>query len=45
MILQMEKYALLAGTAALFAVLGTIMYLTRGIDWSRNGQTETAGKA
>lgn len=44
MILQMEKYALLAGTASLFAVLGTIMYLTRGIDWSRAGQpTPTAG--
>jgi inner membrane protein len=45
MILQMEKYALLAGTAALFAVLGTIMYLTRGIDWSRSGQPEAAPKA
>lgn len=45
MILQMEKYALLAGTVALFAVLSTIMYLTRRIDWSRTGQTETASKA
>jgi inner membrane protein involved in colicin E2 resistance len=45
MILQMEKYALLAGTAALFVVLGTIMYLTRGIDWSRSGQPEAAPKA
>ncbi len=35
MILQMEKYALLAGTAALFVVLGTIMYLTRRIDWGQ----------
>lgn len=44
-ILQMEKYALLAGTAALFAVLGTIMYLTRGIDWGRAAVPEPPAKA
>lgn len=30
-VLQMEDFALLAGTAGLFAVLGAVMYATRGI--------------
>ncbi len=33
-ILQMQDYALLAGTAALFAVLGLVMFTTRKINWS-----------
>jgi inner membrane protein len=32
-ILQLEDYALLAGTAALFALLGVAMWVTRKIDW------------
>lgn len=32
-ILQMQDYALLVGTAGLFAALGLIMYVTRNIDW------------
>jgi inner membrane protein len=32
-ILQLEDYALLAGTAALFALLGVAMWATRKIDW------------
>lgn len=39
-ILQMEQYALLAGTAALFVVLGAVMFFTRKIDWS----SEEAGR-
>jgi len=34
LVLRMENYALLAGTATLFAALGAIMYLTRNVDWS-----------
>jgi len=33
-VLRMENYALLAGTATLFAALGAIMYLTRNVEWS-----------
>ena len=33
-VLQMQDYALLAGTAALFAVLALVMYATRKIDWN-----------
>jgi inner membrane protein len=32
-VLRMENYALLAGTAALFAALGAVMFLTRNLDW------------
>lgn len=32
-VLRMQDYSLLAGTAALFAVLAVVMYLTRKIDW------------
>jgi inner membrane protein involved in colicin E2 resistance len=32
-ILRMENFALLAGTAALFAVLAALMYFTRNVDW------------
>jgi len=33
-VLRMENYALLAGTAALFTALGAVMFLTRNVDWS-----------
>lgn len=32
-VLRMEDYALLAGTAALFTALGAVMYFTRNVDW------------
>lgn len=32
-ILRMEDYALLAGTAALFVALGAVMFFTRHVDW------------
>ncbi len=32
-VLRMEDYALLAGTAALFVALGAVMYFTRKVDW------------
>jgi inner membrane protein len=31
--LRMEDYALLAGTASLFAVLAAVMFFTRNVDW------------
>jgi inner membrane protein len=33
-LLQLEDYALLLGSAGLFLILGLVMYLTRRIDWS-----------
>ncbi len=33
MVLQLEYYALLAGTGALFAALAAVMFFTRHIDW------------
>ncbi len=32
-ILRMEDYALLAGTAVLFLALGAVMFVTRNVDW------------
>lgn len=32
-VLRMENFALLAGTAALFVALAAVMYFTRNIDW------------
>jgi inner membrane protein len=32
-VLRMEDYALLAGTASLFAVLAGVMFFTRNVDW------------
>jgi inner membrane protein len=40
-VLQSQDYALLAGTAALFGVLGAVMFFTRKVDWFGQG----AGKA
>ncbi|MCC6681515.1 MAG: cell envelope integrity protein CreD [Phycisphaeraceae bacterium] len=33
-VLRLQDYSLLVGTVGLFAVLGTVMYLTRNLDWS-----------
>lgn len=38
-VLRMEKFSLLAGTAALFAALAAVMYLTRNIDWTARDAT------
>jgi len=32
-VLRMENYALLAGTATLFVAIGALMYFTRNVDW------------
>lgn len=37
-LLQAEDYALVLGSLGLFAVLGIVMYLTRGIDWYAVGR-------
>lgn len=41
-VLQSQDYALLAGTAALFAVLAAVMFFTRNVDWfaQETGKTE-----
>ena len=36
-LLQAEDQALLLGSVGLFAILGTLMYLTRRIDWGKGG--------
>jgi inner membrane protein len=41
-VLRMEYYALLAGTAALFTALGAVMFLTRNLDWN-DRDTKTPG--
>ena len=38
-VLQMQDYALLAGTGALFTVLAVLMYATRKVDWSNQSRT------
>lgn len=38
-LLQLEDYALLLGSAGLFVILALVMYLTRKIDWSGRGVT------
>ncbi|MBN1756846.1 MAG: cell envelope integrity protein CreD [Chitinispirillaceae bacterium] len=37
-ILRSEDYALLIGSSGLFMLLGTVMFLTRNIDWYRLGR-------
>jgi len=32
-ILQMQNYSLLIGSIGLFFILGTVMYMSRNIDW------------
>ncbi len=39
-ILSLEDYALLAGALLLFLLLGTVMYMTRTIDWFSLGKRE-----
>jgi inner membrane protein len=44
LVLRMEDYALLAGTAALFAALAAVMYLTRNVDWhARDAGPDSVG--
>ena len=38
-VLQLQDYSLLLGTAGLFVVLGTVMYSTRKLDWANRGTT------
>jgi inner membrane protein len=38
-VLQMQDYALIAGTVALFVVLAVVMYATRKVDWSTQAAT------
>jgi inner membrane protein len=33
-VLQLQNYSLLIGTAGLFIALGVVMYTTRNLDWS-----------
>jgi inner membrane protein len=40
-----ESYALLAGALALFALLATVMLLTRKLDWYAPGFRPAAGRA
>ena len=44
-LLRNEDYALLMGSVGLFAILGTIMYATRKVDWSAPGTMSGAGLA
>ena len=41
-ILQLQDYALLVGSAGLFAALALTMYLTRNIDWYAPGEADSA---
>lgn len=44
-IMLQDDYALLAGTAALFVALATVMYFTRNIDWNSQEQVAATGGA
>ena len=39
-VLRMEFYALIAGTAALFAAMGAVMFFTRNVDWDAQDAAE-----
>ena len=41
-VLRLENLALLAGTAALFAALGAVMFFTRNVDWNAHDAPEVA---
>lgn len=41
-VLRMENFALLAGTAALFTALGAVMFFTRNVDWHGPESVEAA---
>jgi inner membrane protein len=36
-LLQLEDYALFIGSVFLFAILATVMYVSRKVDWYRVG--------
>jgi inner membrane protein involved in colicin E2 resistance len=42
-VLRMEDFALLAGTAALFAALAAVMFFTRNVDWYTQEVGERSG--
>jgi inner membrane protein involved in colicin E2 resistance len=42
-VLRMEDFALLAGTAALFAALAAVMFFTRNVDWYAQDTGERSG--
>jgi inner membrane protein len=44
-ILQLQDYSLLIGTAGLFVALGAVMFLTRKINWYEAGEGPGAGSA
>jgi inner membrane protein len=44
-VLRMENFALLAGTAALFVALAIVMFLTRNVDWHTQDAKTTGGAA
>ena len=44
-LLQAEDQALLLGSVGLFAILGTLMYLTRRIDWGKGGRRGREGES
>jgi inner membrane protein len=39
LVLRAETFAMLAGALGLWVILGSVMYLTRKIDWYRGGET------
>lgn len=41
-VIQLEKYALLAGSVGLFLILGIVMYASRKIDWGFDKNTSEA---
>lgn len=43
-VLRMETFALLAGTAALFVALAAVMFFTRNVDWSGADDATEAAK-
>jgi inner membrane protein len=44
-LLQLEDYALMAGSLMLFAVLAVVMFVTRRVDWYGVGSEPTTGSA
>jgi len=40
LLLRVEDYAMLIGSLAAFALLATVMFATRNIDWARSSQVE-----
>jgi inner membrane protein len=42
-VLRLEDYALLAGTAALFGALAAVMFFTRNVDWYAQDASPAAG--